>query len=74
MPKHDYTALLVSTLTTIVAIGFWTKANCGIFAFQSATSGLNLAGSANKYANGAVGLDSLMTISTFPEPLGTGRV
>lgn len=48
-------AFLASTLTTIVAIGFWTKSNCGIFAFQSATSGINLAGSANKYANGAVG-------------------
>lgn len=53
--KARVTALIVSTLITITAIGFWTKANCGIFAFQSATSGLNLAGSANKYANGAVG-------------------
>lgn len=53
--KTRIAALLASTLLTIAAIGFWTKSNCGIFAFQSATSGLNLAGSANKYANGAVG-------------------
>ena len=55
--KARITALIVSTLITITAIGFWTKANCGIFVFQSATSGLNLAGSANKYANGAVGFE-----------------
>lgn len=53
--KARIAAFLASTLLTIATIGFWTKANCGIFAFQSATSGLNLAGSANKYANGSVG-------------------
>jgi len=53
--KARLAAFLASTLLTMVAIGFWTKSNCGIFAFQSATSGINLAGSANKYANGAVG-------------------
>ena len=55
--KARIAAFLASTLLTIAAIGFWTKANCGIFVFQSATSGLNLAGSANKYANGAVGFE-----------------
>ena len=53
--KTRIAALLASTLLTMAAIGFWTKSNCGMFAFQSATSGINLAGSANKYANGAVG-------------------
>ena len=48
-------ALCASAALAAAAIGFASKSSCGIFAFQSATSGLNLAGSANKFANGLVG-------------------
>lgn len=48
-------ALCASSALAAAAIGFAAKSSCGIFAFQSATSGLNLAGSANKFANGLVG-------------------
>lgn len=48
-------ALCASAALAAAAIGFASKSSCGIFAFQSSTSGLNLAGSANKFANGLVG-------------------
>lgn len=56
--KHAFAriaALCASSALAAAAIGFAAKSSCGIFAFQSATSGLNLAGSANKFANGLVG-------------------
>ncbi len=46
--------LSACTLASILAIGFLTKLNCGVFSFQSTTSGVNLAGSANFKANGLV--------------------
>lgn len=48
-------ALLISTVLTVLSIGYATKTHSGVFVFQSTTSGVNLAGSANKYANGLVG-------------------
>lgn len=56
--KHAFAriaALCISAAATAAAIGFASKSSCGIFVFQSSTSGLNLAGSANKFANGLVG-------------------
>lgn len=47
--------LLVSTLAVAIAIGLFSKNYCGLFVFQSTTSGVNLAGSANYKANGLVG-------------------
>lgn len=53
--RASVAALSISAVLTAAAIGLVTKSSCGIFAFQSATSGLNLAGSANGFANGLVG-------------------
>lgn len=49
------TVLVASTLIGVFTIGSVAKSNCGLFIFQSTTSGINLAGSANHKANGLVG-------------------
>ena len=50
-------ALLASVILTVSVIGGIAKYNCGLFVFQSTTSGVNLAGTANGKANGLVGFN-----------------
>lgn len=50
--------VVVSAFISITAIGLFSKNSCGLFVFQSTTSGVNLAGSANYKANGLVGFSN----------------
>ena len=59
--------LSACTLASILAIGFLTKLNCGVFSFQSTTSGVNLAGSANFKANGLVSFLFEKTLERFTD-------